>query len=369
MVGRREHDVTNLKRIHLVIAGHQDAHGTGNVRCSHGGTTPGSVARIAVVVRRARVDAIARSSNRPPLALTSFVEVLDEFVRTSLRTLLQTGNSNPVLFSGRVVERVESTVVRVLHVAVARRHDLNDVPVLDGFISGINERLVVHDAVSCSLIKAITLGEEHELVVRFSFGIHIEVNAGVVAVMALVLLINNTGVRTPGVVDHATAIAIGLGNLFSEVAPGCLEVFVILERTVVVVVRSTSVADDDVGTPGHAMEFAAVTIAANGTRHVRAVRVIDAFLPIAIDVEFFAFVEGIADSSFILINSLRIAVANGTVFALGAGNAETIARKVRMNVQECARVHDADGHVLAVKTKSVCLGGVHGRKAPVLLVF
>ena len=311
MVGRREHDVTNLKRIHLVIAGHQDAHGTGNVRCSHGGTTPGSVARIAVIVRRARVNAVARSGNRPPLALTGFVEVLDEFVRTGLRTLLQTGNSNPVLFSGRVVERIESTVVRVLHVAVARRHDLNDVPVLDGFISSINKGIVVHNAVIRNSVEAtITLGEEHELVVRFSFCIHVEVNAGVVAVMALVLLVNNTGVRTPGVVDHAAAFAIGLGNLISEVAPGSLEVLVILERTVVVVVRSTSVADDDVGTPGHAMEFAAVTIAANGTRHVRAVRVIDAFLPIAIDVELFVFVEGIADSSFILINSLRIAVAN-----------------------------------------------------------
>ena len=95
----REHHVANLKRIHLVIARHQNTHGTSHVRCGHRRTAPGSITRIAVIVRRAGVDGITGSGNRPPFALTCFIEVLDQFIRTFCNTLLQASNSNPMLFS------------------------------------------------------------------------------------------------------------------------------------------------------------------------------------------------------------------------------------------------------------------------------
>ena len=55
----------------------------------------------------------------------------------------------------------------------------------------------------------------------------------------------------------------------------------ILERTVVVVVRGAGIADDYVSTPCYAMELIAVAVAADGARDVRAVGVIDALDPVA----------------------------------------------------------------------------------------
>ena len=176
----------------------------------------------------------------------------------------------------------------------------------------------------------------------------------------------NAGVGAERVVDHTAAAVVAFVDGVSEGRPGIEEVARVKERTVVAVVGAAGVTGDDVGAPSHAVELIAVAVGADGAENVRAVGVIDIELPVARDV---ICVASLVVTFELFEGTLRIAVASGGVFTLDVSGGETVAGKIRVLLKKSTGVHHADSNGPAVEAQSVRIGGAHGFKTPVLLVF
>lgn len=97
-----------------------------------------------------------------------------------------------------------------------------------------------------------------------------------------------------------------------------MEVLVILEWTIVGVVRSAGVSDVDIGPPSYAMKFTAVTIGTYSSRHVRPVSVVLFGNKVAVQIKGFALLvitvfEDVAYSS----DACLITITGRAVLALG----------------------------------------------------
>ena len=186
------------------------------------------------------------------------------------------------------------------------------------------------------------LHEEEILILGLRDRVGREVHARVAAVGAVATVFDDAGVRTEAVVDEAAAgRAIGelvrSGEFLRDGVPALIEELRVLERAVVRVVRAARVADINVGTPSDAVEDVAVAIAAHGTRHVRAVRVVHPHLPFAAHRNF-----AVRRVDAVIRGVLRIAVARGAVgLIVDLNGMETIAVEIGVLVEQSARVHDA----------------------------
>ena len=372
--GRREHDVTHLNGRHLVIARHQYAHCAADVRCSHGRTTPGCIIgrteldalghgiaaivftgnQIGTIHNSRGINGITRSNDRPPLGITGLVEVFDKVVLgrfTFAGELLEAGDGNPVLFCFRVEIGIERTIVRILHVAVARRHDLDDVRTLDSIVSRINKRGIF----------AVNLLEQEVFVFCLPRRVDFHHGADVKAVRSLLGRTSSvyTGIGTETIVDDAAALFTILSNdVLSQLSPTVQEELVIQERTIVRIVRAAGIADMNIGTPGNAMEFGTIAICTDGTGHVRAVRIVHIQNPVTRDV---ITLTGFVLAVKLATGTLRITIARGAVLTLVVRRMETIPGKFRMLLKKRTGVHHADGNTLTVVAKRISRGGIHGR--------
>ena len=278
----REHDVSHLKRIHLVIAVHEDSQSARHVRRSHGGAGAVAPKRSAGVdVNLGGVNVAGRSCDSPPLGVTGFVEHRFELVLAAV--LLHAGNSNPELFGNRIEIRIERTIEGLGEVTVAGRKDLNNLLVLNGFIGSVNKGLAFPVAIRI-LTRFGVLHEEEVFILGLRNGIRREVSGRVATIgtnRRHVFAAIDANVGAKGIVDEAAARSIvgklvGIRNCGRKSAPTLIEELRILERTVVGVVGAARVAHVDIGVKGNAVEFGTVTIAANRTGDVRTVGVVHA---------------------------------------------------------------------------------------------
>ena len=296
MISRSEHHIANLLRVHVLVTGHEDPHCAGNVRCRHGSTGLAAITRLTVgwferivafgnagiLANDRGVNAIAGGGNSPPLAQTRFIETVHQGVlgigRIKLVCFPEACNGNPVLFRLGIEIRIQRAIEGILHVAVACREDLHDVRALHCLPCGVDERLV-RVCLSCGEFVTINLLEIEVLVFGFLHGIRCQMTSLHVALTVSRLLRNVSGrvlgrifvrgdvviphpiflfgtplvnflrsdVRTPGVVDYATAFCtIGSHESISHGLPTGMEEVMVLIRTIVVVVRCARIAAQNI---------------------------------------------------------------------------------------------------------------------------
>ena len=274
---------------------------------------------------------------------------------------MQTSYSNPVLFSFWIEIRIERTIERVCKVAVASRKDLNNIRTLHRIVSCINKRRIV----------TVHLLEEEIFVFGLGNRVRREVHTGVTAIGTIGAIVNNASVRTEGVVNHTAAFcAIGSNQVVGKCLPAIVEECVILERAVVRIVRTTGITNPNVGTPSHAVEFAAVSISTYGARHVSTVAVIRAADPVAVD--FSAFGSTVTRCIFafaLFFGVLRIALARRTVMSVRFRCMETVTCQIRMLLQESAGVHHANGNTLTAIAQCIRRRSIHCSQTPISFVF
>ena len=138
--------------------------------------------------------------NGPPLAVTGFVKFGDQAIfclGAFTGEFLKTGGCDPMTFSFGVEIRVKSTIVRMLHIAVTRCHNLHRVAVFDSVVGSIDKILVA----------TVNFLEEEIFVLGFLSRIHRQHVGDIKAVSPVDLTIgDDAGVGAEAVVNDLCAV-------------------------------------------------------------------------------------------------------------------------------------------------------------------
>ena len=248
-------------------------------------------------------------------------------------------------------------MVRVGTVVVTVREDLNDVLVLHGIPSRINEALALEFRIGVVIV--VLLLEEEVFVFDVVDGR--EFGAAVVVVEDVAVFVNLLQIGAEAVINDLDA----RGD--QSVVAG-LEEVVIREGTVVGVVRAAGVSRIKLGTPSYAVHADTIAVTSIDTGATRAVVVVEVWVVSAINREFIALVIFDRILGFGAVCVLGITFATLRVVAFSLDGVPTITGKFLMRRQE-AGVHHADLDALAMIAKRISRRSLHGREAPVLLVF